>query len=534
MSKRGNKYLPIISIVFIIVIITMVIFLYKHFKKENFEEDNIQKALKLANYAGSRGINLTNKPKLKAGESYPDNLSTVQCPGGVCPGLGAGFDLRKKNINEPLQFLSGKRIFENTNIKDNKCFQFSRYQSDKPSMSYTKDTQELMHSIATANSLSASAPIEIATFSLSADVATKSDTKTQKNIQTAMLSLIDGYGSVSFLEDTDCRSNNLTSEFKDDLQSLSNFSVTNPGERGSWTNYFAFFDKWGTHVMTQIVFGSKLQYWESIINNTEDSQNILQIKACLKAQQDMSNISAGVCSGYDESDIKKANRTSTNSNADILGGGDEIRRKISNLYLNGQNASPEDITDFLKSSHESNQAIGYIFTPIWKLILQMSIGYCIDDYMKNIGEKSTQCKIMQMANNLEAAFAFDTVNCQKLTSSIDNKIYQEFREFKTDNPIKEYQCFAAKTGCTSGSKDCHYNWGFTNPGCLAYGPGALAQGNEYELNPGNYRTKIQGDEKSSDPYEGINNSCYLGSAGCACNYGWAGGLSDRSLWKSGD
>jgi hypothetical protein len=325
----------------------------------------------------------------------------------------------------------------------------------------------------------------------------------------------------------------LTEEFKNDLESLSESYVKNPGERGSWSNYFAFFDKWGTHVMTQVVFGSKLQYWESIIDSTMDSQNILEIKSCLKAQEDMSNTSAGICSGYSEDEIKKANDTIANSNADILGGGDEIRRKMSNLYLNGKNASSKDISDFLKSSAESNQAIGYIFTPIWKLILQMSIGYCVGDYMKDIGEKSKQCKIMQLANNLEAAFGFDTVNCQKLTTTIDNKIYQEFREFKTDNPIKEYQCFAAKTGCSSASKDCHYNWSVPG-GCLAYGPSALAQGNEYELNPGNYRTKVQGNKQSNDPYKDINQSCYLGSAGCDCNYNWAGGLPDRSLWKSGD
>jgi hypothetical protein len=538
MSKKTNKYLPLMCLLVIVIITAAVVLIYKYFKKENFEEnDNIQKALKLANYAGSQGIDLSNKPKLlKAEESYPENLTKIQCPGGICPGLGAGFDLRKKNINDPSQFLSGKKpIFKNTNIKDNKCFLYHKEQKTEPSNNYTKNTRELLRAIATSNELSASAPIETVTLAATANAATRSSVTENENIQTTELSIVDRFGSVSFLENIECRFDNLTDDFKSEIETLSNISITKPSESNSWIAFSSFFEKYGTHVMTQIVFGSKLQFWESIINSTTDSQNILQIKACLKAHENISNISAGVCSGYSKDEIDKANKTSTNSRAYILGGGDEIRKKISNLYLNGKSASQEDIDEFLKTSNESNQAVGYIFVPIWKLILSMYIGVCVDNYLKNVGGKSTSCKITQLAINLEAAFAFNSIKCEKLSTGY-GKIYQEFREIKTDNPLKEYQCFAAKTGCTNDD-DCNYNWDTkANTGCIAYGAGTLEKGDEYEMNPGNYRTKVQGGKGSNNPYDGINNSCYERGYmfGCVCNDKWAGGLPDRSLWKSGD
>jgi hypothetical protein len=331
------------------------------------------------------------------------------------------------------------------------------------------------------------------------------------------------------MEDAKCRGDNLTDDFKNAVSDLSRYKVKEPDNPSSWIPYRAFLDSWGTHVMTSIHFGSKIEVYESLQSNDEDTANILQVKTCLKMHEDLSKISAGVCSNISEVDKRKANSLITTFKPYILGGDDNIRKQISIIYLDDKTPSAQLLNDFISSSDKSNQAIGYTFVPIWKVMQKMNFRNCINDTLEG-ASISTNCNIIQMAINLEAAFAFDTIDCQTL-KAYDNKIYQQFREMSSNSEFKDYQCFAAKTGCTSSSKDCHFNTG--GKGCITYGPGALEKGEEYKLSPGNYRTTIQGDKGSTDTYKGINNSCHHGFWGCTCNYDWAGGLPDRALWHTG-
>lgn len=539
MNKKGNKYLPVIYVTVIVIIVSVAaVLIYKYFKKENFDENNnMQKALYLANYAGSRGIDLSAKPKLLKGvNNYPENFLQIQCPDGKCPGLGEGFDIRDKDLNNSSNFTVGKKIFKNLNIKDNKCFLYKKEKRISPVINVTKNSSELISSIAISNNLTGSAPIETVSVEATANTSTGSNVSEKENIQTAELSITDKFASVSIVNDKKCQFANLTEDFKSAIEKLSENSVRQPSELVAWVPYLNFFKIFGTHVMTQIVFGSKLQFWESIIDSNTNTEKILAIKACLRASDNLSGITAGVCSKYNTTDIETANNTTTQKMAYVLGGGDNINRIIAAKILNDKVATEEEISEFLKTSNQSNQSIGYIFTPIWDLIIQMYMPICINNYLKNIGDGSTECKITQLAINLEAAFAFKALECDKLTTS-NGKTYQEFRAIKSeDSPIIHYGCFARKTGCRSASEDCHegWKWGIIPTGCIAYGPSALTQGDEFKFGNGKFRTEVQGAIGSTDASKGINQSCKIGGAGCDCNYDWAGGLPDRYLWRTGD
>jgi MAC/Perforin domain len=529
MNKKQKLLLIGITIIAILSIL-VVIGIYMS-KKENFAEDNVQKAIKLSNYLGKRGVYLNQEPKLLKSSMLKHDLVKKQCPGGICPGLGQGFDLRKINIIDPKDLQSGTKIFKNLNILNNpECFQSGPYQSDKYSEFIAKSTNELISSLATANNISGSAPIQKASLTVTADTVSKSESRKVENIQTCMKSIVDGYASLNFLQGPNCRRKNLEPDFEKSIKELSKVKITDPYKSESWAEYKSFLNRWGTHVLTSVYFGSKIEIFESLESSNLETEKLLTIKACAKIHEDLSKVKAGTCGNFQKNDIEKANKTITKNYYNVLGGNDDIRRKISVIYKDGGVPDSALIEKFLKSSNESTQPITYNFQPIWNVLLSLSSDMCIDDTLEGLGTKSDSCNLIQMSINLEAAFAFDTIDCQLQTTS-EGKVYQEFRASNSGTDFTEYECFAAKTGCTSSSKDCHFNTG--GIGCIAYGQGALNVGPEYKLNPGNFRTIIQGNKGSTDPYEGINNSCHHGSWGCTCNYDWAGGLPDRQLWRTG-
>ena len=182
--------------------------------------------------------------------------------------------------------------------------------------------------------------------------------------------------------------------------------------------------------------------------------------------------------------------------------------------------------NFIASSKNSDQSIGYNFTPIWEIYQQVSTSEsCISD-MDAGNPLSEECKDLQRCLNLEAAYAYQTVNCDLLKTTND-KIYQSFKKV-TDIPnINTYQCIVSKEGCSDTKLDCHLK----GMGCKAYGPSAFEKGDDYFA--GLYKTKVRGLPEGNS-YDGINNSCKFSGTQCKCDTLWSGGLSERIIWDQGD
>ena len=101
--------LAVLAFVAIIVIIGMCLS-----KKENFTPNNIEKALKIANYLGKRGIDM-DVPKVNLlTATVPNHMPLLanQCPKGICQNLGMGIDLRITDLASHDSFLIKKKIFK--------------------------------------------------------------------------------------------------------------------------------------------------------------------------------------------------------------------------------------------------------------------------------------------------------------------------------------------------------------------------------------------------------------------------------------
>jgi hypothetical protein len=474
----------LIVILIVIILIVISITLYKKKSVKN----------------RSKGVN----SKL-SGTQVSGWTPAISCPGGICAGLGEAFNLRKLNaLNDPKVFLNGRVIFNDTRVGT--CAAYSPGGKSNRSLVTTSDTRDLVSTVANNINIGGSFSVKAATVRPSITATTGYDVTQHSDIKTSYLDLSVESGNVYFLNNNACRDESAVNQvFLADFRMLP-INVSDPGMPGSWAQYNSFFENWGTHIITQLTYGSKLQQWESTLGSSNEIDKTLAIKACAQIEGIGKAFTTNACEAYTEEEKRNALISKSNSNVIIIGGSENTREALQ------EEITSEKLDAFLKSSNESNQAVGVQFTPIWEVL---------KNYLVNLPD-------LQRALNLEAAFAFDATDCTRMENN--GIIYQEFRGTTTDN-ITTYSCFAKKTGCTNKG-DCHYSGG--KAGCQSYGPSAFDIGTPFgDPSDGKFRTRVQG-IKSGGINDGINNSCnYYAFKGCECNGNWAGGLPDRSLWEQG-
>jgi hypothetical protein len=460
---------------------------------------------------------------MEAATWTPDN----SCPGGVCPGLGEGFDLRHTNaLNDPKLFLSGRKIFNVIGL--DKCAGFSPGGLNSRNLQTVSNTNDLVRKISSELSISGSLPIQTATVTPSITANTGYDATSHSDIKTSYLDLVVESGNVYFRNNDECRGlGNVNDAFLADFRELP-VIVQDSSSPQSWSPFVLFFEKWGTHIIGEITYGSRLQQWESTLGTSESIDRNLQIKACVGVEgTGGKSYTAKACASFTDEEKRAASQIKTNSNTVIIGGSEETRRLLqSGAY------SADDVNAFLDSSGESNQGVRVQFIPIW-VVLSTYLSPACDSAKSRMRASASavlQCVDAQRALNLEAAFAFSATGCNLLQTN-NGVHYQEFVKRTDASGITTYACWNKKTGCVN-SNDCHYSSG--RAGCQSYGPSALDQGESYgDPAAGLHRTTVRGNGGGSI-YDGINNSCgYHAFHGCQCDGGWSGGLPDRYLWEQG-
>jgi len=533
-SSKKIKNNNIYFIIIIGILVVLGILLYFLFKREKYEFSNPKAQQTYDFLAKKNWIKQSDLHRVMLSETpNPTSIPLVpkppppkpvlprapeyQCPGGVCPGLGKGFDLTKVNLSNPSELLNGTDLFLKVNFSNN-CQKYRPGGKTEKDIITTNSAQELITSIAINNSLTGSIPVQFLSLKPTIVFNTKSDLSKYQNIKSSHIVYSKESGVISFENNDKCRTLNINPKFMTDFKKLP-VEVANYQLSTSWEPFRAFFNRWGTHVMTQITFGSKIDLWNT--ENKENSESSSQLEAKLCAQldgpiPDATSPLASVCSKFDRAKREEALKTSTKETNIYIGGTEKTR----DAFIESGNTR-QNITDFIKSSSESNQAISYGFTPIWEVFQQIENTGCIETINKG-EDKSIHCENLQRCLNLEAAYGFEASLCEKKVTS-DGIVYQEF--IKEDSgALKSYKCFNKKEGCNKNS-DCHFKLG---TGCRSYGPSALDKG---EPVGNDFRTGIRG-IGSGTAKEGINHSCYYNAfpAECRCDDKWVGGLNDRYIW----
>ena len=372
--------------------------------------------------------------------------------------------------------------------------------------------------MAIGNSLSGSLPVQFLSLKPTIVFNTKSDIIKYQNLKSSHIVYSKESGVISFENNDKCRKLNINPQFITDFKKLP-VNVINYELSTSWEPFRAFFNRWGTHVMTQITFGSKIDLWNTESKENSESSSQLEAKLCAQLDgpiPDPTSPLASLCSKFDRTKREEALKTSTKETSIYIGGTEKTR----DAFIESGNTR-QNISNFINSSSESNQAISYGFTPIWQVFQQIENVSCIESINKG-DDKSLQCDNLQRCLNLEAAYGFEASGCEKQVTS-DGIVYQQFIK-EESGALKSYKCFNKKEGCNKNT-DCHFKLG---TGCRSYGPSALDKGQHI----GNdYRTTVRG-VGSGNANQGINQSCYYNAipAECRCNDKWIGELNDRYIW----
>jgi hypothetical protein len=542
MVKQKSSLLIMVAIFLliagVIAAIVVVNLNFSSFRQENTKYKNIN--IKLP------GDNKERNLKIPA--HYPARLYNTQCPKGLCPMLGKGYDTRGINLNDATKIPPGKQVFiaSKLNLLTNqKCFIYDKLGTVKHDSTTTKDTSETIKHFANETSASINLPIDTVLIKATADATTKQDSSKSSDIQTASIKFESQDGQVEFVDSDTCRTNNINPSLVKDFFNLP-INIQNPDSITSWVKYEQFFKKWGTHVVVKIIFGSRMEVWDSMTGNTSDITNTLLAKVCASivrkkpppaAAPDAvvttpppdSNLSIQACNTTTKTDQEKASKLDTKHSVIVLGGEKTARNRLAtfkDMATDGAN-----VTAFLDSSEDANQASGYFFTPIWEIITNVFASKCNTD--KKFCDTNNQ--ISQRITNMKFSFVFKAIDCPTLRSS-DGTIYQQIRSIPSeDGGPTTYGCWSKGLGCTNDS-GCKYSWTWGT--CYALGPNVFQQDKEYKMsydtNNPQYRSKprtdFYGDWSWSDA---VRNTCkYKG--GCKCIGPKGSLLQDRFIWKQED
>lgn len=446
-----------------------------------------------------------------------------KCQAGKCVEVDAGKgDFMEEKCKEScvvqksFDGLTENSVFQCDQLN---CLSFKHSDDHNITKQSFENTSDMVEKIANNFSITGSGPVLGSILKGTLDVATGYKTETTVDIKSAYQDVQVLSGTITLVQNEKCASKTqLDAALVADFNNLP-VIIANPELQANWSDYFNFFNKFGSHVITQIVYGSRYMYWESSRDTSAETSKNLEIKACLSVNGETAN----VCNDYTKDQINKAKSMSSNSYKVVLGGSEDAKNALinpapgSNPYTNLQN--------FLATAAKSREPIDYKFTPIWELIARFIKGNCND-------KERSSCEDVQRCINLEAAFALSVFNCPLMQSpSGGGIVYQQFKVDdlrKPSNGLRTYACWAKKAGCAS-SDDCGYY--AAGAGCRAGGNSTFDAGDFIGDPAKNIRRTTVHYSKDGGIYDGVNNSCSM-SGSCHCDGSWNGGLQDRSLWQS--
>ena len=238
--------------------------------------------------------------------------------------LGTGLDISKVQIGNSVLH-KGATIFNPSPLN---CMESDTYTgvSDE-SWDYFRKTEDMMKTSGVSAGLSASF---LSLFSLGASLrgTFRKVTQTSKSMSGFTHSYFIHTKS-SYLDKNCLRKLELNSQFVRDFKALRRY-VSQPHLFHSWSDYWQFMRRYGTHYVTDIKYGSSATQYLSAESSLNYKQRDFEAKACLDLSipVKVGLVHGGLCGGY-----FSGKRTSTaydgiSGRLIVLGGRDETRNKV--------------------------------------------------------------------------------------------------------------------------------------------------------------------------------------------------------------
>nr|CDY80178.1 COMPC8a-1_CRAME [Crateromorpha meyeri] len=313
---------------------------------------------------------------------------------------------------------------------------------------FYENTESVYNSISLATSISPKLGVDF-TMGVTLGFITKSISGSSNRVRGLTYSL---YSQISkeFI-DIDCLTKEtLSAEMVNAFEKLPSI-IKRPWLHSEWKSYELFLDKYNTHIVTEVKYGSRIyQHSFSDASNSYTSKQY-GIKACVDFGFVLAPESISICEGVTKEDIASVSSLKTSSRL-VLRGGTKATRSA--LYLSHTN---ELVMKFLMEANFTHSPIQYKFMSIWEL-LQM---------------KYAKTEHFAKALNLQAFYeGYLNFGCHYIESNTNIIELQKFNHSRLNTPeYPLYECIIAPHGCQSTS-DCHYRdafWcEFRGESCVAY------------------------------------------------------------------
>eukprot|EP00884_Botryococcus_braunii_P003110 jgi/Botrbrau1/127/Bobra.0022s0113.1 len=128
----------------------------------------------------------------------------------------------------------------------------------------------------------------------------------------------------------------------------------------SWRPYEEFVDKWGTHIVSEVHFGSKIELWASALMGASLTVDQLLKFACHTGLGFFKAM--GQCKAFTEADLNAAASFQANGRFICTGGTMESREQFRTVK------DPISFGLFMASGKLGTTPVGFEYTPLWEVL----------------------------------------------------------------------------------------------------------------------------------------------------------------------
>ena len=299
------------------------------------------------------------------------------------------------------------------------------------------NTASFYHSVATGSSLSVDVEFDF-TLGVTLEATTQSVSSQEHKVR-GMTMKVQAESTKHFLESKCLNEAKLTESLVKEFEELP-IEVKDPWMSNQWIAYELFLESFGSHIVTEVIFGSSLYQHCFSEESSTYTQNEFNLKACadFAGSTPVGKIGLKTCAQYSQKDIDAASSLETSSMLIIRGGSSETRSQLYN------ERTGELISKFLAEANQTRSPIGYRLMPIWQLL---QLRYFHSDHFAK-------------ALNLEAYYTgYLNFGCpyERSPTGVELQKFVNNSASTPDYPI--YECIIAPQGCHDND-DCDYRDAF--------------------------------------------------------------------------
>lgn len=296
-------------------------------------------------------------------------LGTLRASNAAFAALGKGFFLHDLDIKSAFDWDgTGASVVADQVLKDSTCLDVSTNGWVPGNYEFYAEQKDFASSLGISTDVSVG--YQGALFSASATVSTafRSSSSSSTSVSSSSLRVTKSASHTSI--DMDCLTakTGLSAIFVADFEQLpvslaygstGFMSTSTASDAAVWTEYAAFLNRWGSHVVTAVHSGAVAEILTTQTSESQMDSSSFQLEAC--AQASYAGMSVNACAGYDSSDFESSSSSSFSSTTLFYGGDLDLAAAAT------FDPSTAAVGAFIASGDETTPAF-YTYTALWDLL----------------------------------------------------------------------------------------------------------------------------------------------------------------------